>query len=247
MNTINHLKDFGLDEESVRRGEVVELDTMTPQAAKKAKLDTVSPAQDAADILEAYAADMATTVQSNEDLSQQNGQLQTHLSQVTQENGDLKQAMDMDQTASQRIQQLSTTMDQMEASLHESLAANEKQGQTLTQLQQANQDLQAQNDQLRQELAECQADKDNAEQALHSLQDTQEQTIQDLSDKQAQEMAHYDQFCLDLEQKVNQVLTSFLHYVQAQGIAFEPPFKYPTSQAHPSPTEPPQTETDPTF
>lgn len=215
MSTLSKLTALGVKENEIRQGEVIELDTLTLKDAKKEKWSEVTNAEDSADVIAAYAGDLAATLQANETLEEDNNELSAQVTHLSQENGQLSQALQTGHLVDQRIEEFSRLMDDMEASLLELTNAKKVSESERDDLQAKLTALREENSRLNDIVTEVQVERDNLKVELEN----KEAEVVALDEQ----LVRYDEAYDSIEERVNKVLAAFFDSLVEAGIQFEEP------------------------
>lgn len=241
MSTLTNLTNLGIKDQEIRNGEVVELDTLTLKEAKKEKWSEVTNADDSADVIAAYAGDLAKTLQENEDLENDKNELEQQMNNLSLENGNLTQALQTGKVVDQRIDEFAKVMDDMESQLNVLTQHKRKGEQELNELKVEIEQLRQERDTLRSDVSNLQADRDNLENVNNTLKadrdnlesvnhnlEEQANALQDqLStltvelEEQNEMFVQYDTAWENLEQDVNKVMKSLYERAREAGVKFE--------------------------
>lgn len=207
------LDRLGANEEVVRAGEPIEIPSHSVKQAKKEGWDEVSNADDASDVIQAYAGDLADVVKNMDALHQQQDALIDEVNLLTDERNDLQASVEMASQMDHRMDDFTKVLDEMEASLQEVMQAKQaldrEQETTKQQLQQALEEKQAMQDQL----TELQASRDSLQaenENLHKL-------VEDLK----ADIQTYDNYYDDLERRLKHVVYTLMEELQSHGVRFE--------------------------
>ena len=214
MSTLTNLTSLGVKESEIRSGEVVELDVLNLKDAKKNKWSEVTNAEDSSDVISAYAGDLAATIQAKDALEDENDELADQVNHLSEENGQLTQALQTGGHVDQRIDDFTALMDEMEANLNELMQRkqmdDERLNNELTEVT-------ADRDSLKSLLDQNGADKDAR---IAELEAELSQVHEDLSTKET-ELADYDAAWDDLERDVNRVMSNLYARAMEAGVQFE--------------------------
>lgn len=207
------LDQLGANEEVVRAGEPIELPSHSIREAKKEGWNEVSNADDASDVIQAYAGDLAEVVQTMDALHQQQDALIDEVNLLTDERNDLQASVEMANQMDHRMDDFTKVLDEMEASLQEVMQAkqalDQEQETTKQQLQQALEEKQAMQDQL----TELQASRDSLQAENESLLESVEALKMN--------MQEYDNYYDDLERRLKHVIYTLMEELQSHGVRFE--------------------------
>lgn len=220
MSTLTNLTKLGINPQEIRNGEVIELDTLTLKDAKKEGWTEVTNANDSSDVILAYAKDLANILEENELLENDKDELEQQLNHLSQENGQLTEALNTERAVDQRIDEFTALMDDMESQLNVLTQHKNKGEQELQQLRDEIERLTQERDVLRDDVSRLQADRDELE---HERDDLEAQ-IQNLEEKfniQDDQIIQYDQAWSDLERDVNQVMSNLYEKAREAGVKFE--------------------------
>lgn len=220
MSTLTNLTNLGINDQEIRNGEVVELDTLTLKEAKKEKWTEVTNADDSSDVIAAYAGDLAATLRENEDLENDKNELTQQMNHLSQENGQLTQALQTGHVVDQRIDEFTRVMDDMESQLNVLTQHKNKGEQELNQLKVEIEQLKQERDTLRDDVSRLQADRDNLEHEKYGLE-SQIKALEEKFEAQGDQMIQYDQAWTDLERDVNKVMASLYEKAREVGVKFE--------------------------
>lgn len=220
MSTLQNLTALGVRDEEIRKGEVVELDELDLKSAKKEKWSLVTNAEDSSDVIAAYAGDLAETLRENDALLVERDELEQNVNHLSQENGQLTQAMQTGQVVDQRIDELTRLMDDMEAEVNTLTERKQKDDGELDQLRTLVDQLRETNQQLESSLADERLAREEIDDKVRMLEEQislkNEQV--DVMDEQIQQ---YDDMWRQLEADVNDVLGAFYKQLQDAGIEFK--------------------------
>lgn len=231
MSTLTNLTSLGVKESEIRSGEVVELDVLNLKDAKKNKWSEVTNAEDSSDVISAYAGDLAATIQAKDALEDENDELADQVNHLSEENGQLTQALQTGGHVDQRIDDFTALMDEMEANLNELMQRKQMDDAELNDLRETVGKIKDENERLNNELTEVTADRDSLKSALDQngadkdariaeLEAELSQVHEDLSTKEA-ELADYDAAWDDLERDVNRVMSNLYARAMEAGVQFE--------------------------
>lgn len=231
MSTLTNLTSLGVKESEIRSGEVVELDVLNLKDAKKNKWSEVTNAEDSSDVISAYAGDLAATIQAKDALENENDELAEQVNHLSEENGQLTQALQTGGHVDQRIDDFTALMDEMEANLNELMQRKQMDDAELNDLRETVGKIKDENDRLNNELTEVTADRDSLKSLLDQngadkdariaeLEAELSQVHEDLSAKEA-ELADYDAAWDDLERDVNRVMSNLYARAMEAGVRFE--------------------------
>lgn len=220
MSTLQNLTALGVRDEEIRKGEVVELDELDLKSAKKEKWSLVTNAEDSSDVIAAYAGDLAETLRENDALLVERDELEQNVNHLSQENGQLTQAMQTGHVVDQRIDELTRLMDDMEAEVNTLTERKQKDDGELDQLRTLVDQLRETNQQLESSLADERLAREEIDDKVRMLEEQislkNEQV--DVMDEQIQQ---YDDMWRQLEADVNDVLGAFYKQLQDAGIEFK--------------------------
>lgn len=231
MSTLTNLTSLGVKESEIRSGEVVELDVLNLKDAKKNKWSEVTNAEDSSDVISAYAGDLAATIQAKDALEDENDELADQVNHLSEENGQLTQALQTGGHVDQRIDDFTALMDEMEANLNELMQRKQMDDAELNDLRETVGKIKDENERLNNELTEVTADRDSLKSLLDQngadkdariaeLEAELSQVHEDLSAKET-ELADYDAAWDDLERDVNRVMSNLYARAMEAGVQFE--------------------------
>lgn len=207
------LDQLGANEEVVRAGEPIEIPSHPIKQARKEGWVEVNRADDASDVIQAYAGDLADVVKTMDALHQQQDALIDEVNLLTDERNDLQASVEMANQMDHRMDDFTKVLDEMEASLQEVMQAkqalDQEQETTKQQLQQALEEKQAMQDQL----TELQASRDNLQAENEELR----KSVADLK----MNMQEYDNYYDDLERRLKHVIYTLMEELQSHGVRFE--------------------------
>lgn len=214
------LDRLGANEEVVRAGEPIEIPSHSVKQAKKEGWDEVANADDASDVIQAYAGDLADVVKNMDALHQQQDALIDEVNLLTDERNDLQASVEMASQMDHRMDDFTKVLDEMEASLQEVMQAkqtlDQEQATTKQQLQQALEEKQAMQDQL----TELQASRDSLQSERDNLQAENTELLKLVSELKA-DIQTYDNYYDDLERRLKLVVYTLMEELQSHGIRFE--------------------------
>ena len=166
MSPLTNLTSLGVKESEIRSGEVVELDVLNLKDAKKNKWSEVTNAEDSSDVISAYAGDLAATIQAKDALEDENDELADQVNHLSEENGQLTQALQTGGHVDQRIDDFTALMDEMEANLNELMHRKQMDDAELNDLRETVGKIKDENERLNNELTDVTADRDSLKSLL---------------------------------------------------------------------------------
>ena len=220
MSTLQNLTALGVRDEEIRKGEVVELDELDLKSAKKEKWSLVTNAEDSSDVIAAYAGDLAETLRENDALLVERDELEQNVNHLSQENGQLTQAMQTGHVVDQRIDELTRLMDDMEAEVNTLTERKQKDDGELDQLRTLVDQLRETNQQLESSLADERLAREEIDDKVRMLEE-QISLKNEQVDVMGEQIQQYDDMWRQLEADVNDVLGAFYKQLQDAGIEFK--------------------------
>ena len=227
MNTLKNLTSLGVKEDEIRRGEVVELDTLDIKGAKREKWVEVTNAEDSSDVISAYAGDLATTLRANDDLETENNELSQQIEHLSGENGELNKAMQKGQVVDQRITEFTKLMDEMESNLNTLSNQKKVDDETMEKLKSDMEQLRARNKELEKQLDTERFDRQEYDARIRETKealiekDKEVNEFQAIIDQKEDELVRYDEEWSQLEQDVDKVMKNFYDNARKAGVQFE--------------------------
>lgn len=234
MSTLTNLTALGVKDQEIRQGEVVELDVLDLKAAKKEKWSEVTNAEDSADVIAAYAGDLADTLRANDELESERDELTQHVNHLSQENGQLNEALQTGHIVDRRIDEFTSVMDEMESNLNALTQRKHADDMTMAQLKEEVESLRARNQELEDTLTSERVGRESTDSRIQELEarvaeqdeiikgheDHIEQLTSEI-DKQGDDLVQYDKLWDALERDVNKVMENLYNRAREAGVQFE--------------------------
>lgn len=220
MTTLQNLTSLGMKPEDAMKGEPFELEVLTIKDAKRSKWPEVTNAEDSHDVINAYAADLASTLQITDDLEEANDELKEQVTHLSHENGQLNEALQKGDVVDQRLVDFSNVMGDMEEQLHIVLEHKQELDKEVDSLRAEVETLRERDSKHNDELTSAYVERDNLRAELSQLE-SQVQELDALAESKENELIRMDEAYDELERNVNRVLKNLYNKAKDLGVQFE--------------------------